>query len=236
MKKIITLFIILHLAFQGDAQIQYSGNIPKKDLAILKNLEKTLKQTNFTKSKIIDDSLALKKDSVKYGRIMREFFDTLQIASFLNTNFRQSGGNTNAVKGMTTVCLAGMQNMLHCLPGSLFFVMPATEYCAMTGEGEKGMIIPKDLLFAGYRTGGYLFPAYSFQFNKENTKLLYLNPIIYYDTYSKEKEVYFKTKLRAIIAPCARTYSENYGKNLNDPAPGFHQNIPITTDTATVIQ
>ncbi|RYF87073.1 MAG: hypothetical protein EOO03_11035 [Chitinophagaceae bacterium] len=232
MKTIIIAIAFLLPAWQGFSQVGYSKNIPVEELKVLKQLETTLKKLPFTLPREIDDSMRLTgKDSVVYSKIFLQFFDTVQIGLFKarQTNYLKLEEEANWLRGMTITSVIGIHNVVRCLPDSIFFVMPASDYNSLDNDDDIVRYASGELLVAGYRAGDFYYPMYSILFSKHRQKIIYINLLINFEGYPDKKLEYFTTHLEPIITPCIRKFSEGYGSVNNHPTG------PVSQDTTRVI-
>ena len=210
------ILIILAIAFSSNsqAQLSYSEKIPVSELKHLKVLEKTLKKLPFTLPKRITDTAKLSgNDSIAYSKIFIQFFDTAQIQLLRTrqTNYLKLEEEPKWLQGMTISAVIGIHNVISCIPDSIFFVMPATEYNILDKDDDRVRYASNELLVAGYKGGGFYYPLISILFSKPKQKIIYINFLINFEGYPRKKEDYFNTNLEPLLSPCMRTFSEDFG-------------------------
>ena len=205
MKLFIFLLLII-VSIDTNAQIQYSSQIPKEEKYVLEKFENELRRKPFTLPKVISSVTNYsKEDSLFYSNIIKQFIDTLSVRSLINEKDTAFEKNVSMINRVTLGSISGIHNMVQCLPDNLFFVMPANEYASLSKEMEIDSS-QNNILVAGYTMGKYYYPMYSLQFSKNKVRFLYINLLLRFDKYSKDKEDYFNQKLAPLIAPCTRTF------------------------------
>ena len=232
MKKTLIFVAFLFASIYSDAQINYSAQIGKSELMLFKNIEKTLKKLPFTLPKRITDTAKLSgNDSIAYSKIFIQFFDTAQIQLLRTrqTNYLKLEEEPKWLQGMTISAVIGIHNVISCIPDSIFFVMPATEYSILDKDDDRVRYASNELLVAGYKGGGFYYPLISILFSKPKQKIIYINFLINFEGYPRKKEDYFNTNLEPLLSPCMRTFSEDFGSINNIPT-----DRPVP-DTLTVV-
>jgi hypothetical protein len=209
MKLFIFIFLII-VGIDTNAQIQYSSQIPKEERYVLEKFENELRRKPFTLPKVISSVTNYsREDSLFYSNIIKQFIDTLSVRSLINENDTAFEKNVSMINDVTLGSISGIHNMLQCLPDSLFFVMPANEYASLSKEEEVDSS-QKDILVAGYSMGKYQYPMFSIEFSKDKKHFMYINMLLRFDAYSKDKKDYFNQKLAPLIAPCTRSFGKEY--------------------------
>jgi hypothetical protein len=232
MQKILIFGLFILASLYSHSQIFYSSQIRENQLKLFKELEGTLKKIPFTLPKVIEDTARLSADdSITYSKIFTQFFDTAQIKLLRTpqTYYMKFEEEENWLKVMTVNGIIGIHNTLSCVPDSIIFVMPASEYNLLDKNDERVRYASNELLVAGYKAGGFYYPMFSILFSKLQQKIVYINLVINFERYPPEKEDYFNTYLEPILAPCVRRFSENYGNRNNIPADKINQDTTRVT-------
>lgn len=208
------LFLITFFIISSNiclAQIYYSPQISTVHKKLFVSLESDLKKLPFTYNRVNDNDSIKKPNSIDtstYAFIFKQYFDTAAIKKLENpqTYFMKLEEERNWLLTMTCNNIIAIHNVITCVKESILFVMPAAEYVMLDNDDERFKNISNKIYLIGYMGGGFYYPCISILVSTSSNKIIYLDTLINFEDYKKEKRKYFETYLEPIIAPCLRTH------------------------------
>jgi hypothetical protein len=205
MKKI-TIFLLFSLWYcDSFSQIHFSKTLTANEVSLFKTLQHQLLSIPFQVSLRNNNDTSYTKPVFKiYDRVYSSVIDTTKITEALQDIEGFNPSATNQLQRMTLSNLIGIHDMVHCLPDSLFFIMPANEYASP--EIDTTIPLPafyKNLFLGGITSGGFYYPTHKFLLSEKRDRIYLIDFAINFETdHKSDKWQFYNKYIEPIITKC----------------------------------